>query len=443
MKSTLKRKNLEQSYHAILQRINTPYSDLGETSREILDFMVSIFGADKAEIAIFREDFDIKSMELSEQAAVRFRLSRGYTDEQWKTLEESGILLQSLRFALEEKESKVVSDTREEEESARTLSEFLGHGSWMNYVLIVNERVLSNIHLAKNEYGYYKKKDLKRLEYLSTLLATAINLSYLWEREKKLMINFIQSLNKALEVRDEYTAGHVERVRFYSRELALHVGMSPKEVESVETAAILHDIGKIGVADSVLKKKAGLSFEEKELIRQHVPLTDEIFENLHHMDEARIIARYHHEAFDGKGYMYGLKGEEIPLGSKILSIADAFDAMTSDRPYRKAFTVEEALEILNDPQLTQWDRSLVQRFDAYLHGDAFLLLAEDRDMIHYSDSEKIYYDRAHSILRFRDITSFFKGTSLEKRFEKKKKMGRAIKLTLSDVRKIKEMTSIS
>jgi len=436
LKSTLKRKNIEQSYHGILKRINTPYSDLAETSREILDFMVSIFGADKAEIAVFNEDFDIKSMELSEQAAVSFRLSRGYTDEQWKTLEESGILLKSLRFALEEKESKVVSDTREEEESARTLSEFLGHGSWMNYVLIVNGTVLSNIHLAKSEYGYYKSKDLKRLEYLSMLLATAINLSHLWEREKKLMINFIQSLNKALEVRDEYTAGHVERVRLYSRELALQVGMKPKEVESVETAAILHDIGKIGVADSVLKKKAGLSFEEKELIRTHVPLTDEILENLHHMDEARIIARYHHEAFDGKGYMYGLKGEEIPLGSKILSIADAFDAMTSDRPYRKAFNVEEALEILNDPQISQWDRALVAKFDAYLHSDAFLCLAEDRDMIHYTDSEKIFYDRTRSILRFRDITSFFKGTSLEKRFLKKKKMGRAMKVTLADVRRI-------
>jgi HD-GYP domain-containing protein (c-di-GMP phosphodiesterase class II) len=435
VKSTHLKKNLEQSYYAILQRINTPYSDLVETSSEILDFMVSIFGADKAEIAVFREDFDSKSMKLTEKAAVHFRLKRGYTEEQWKTLEDSGILQQSLSFAIEEKESKVMSDTREEDESARALSEFLGHGSWMNYVLIVNDRVLANIHLAKSEYGYYKNKDLTRLEHLSMLLATAINLSHLWDREKKLMINFIQSLNKALEMRDEYTAGHVERVRLYSRELALQAGMNPKEVESVETAAILHDIGKIGVADSVLKKKAGLSLEEKEMIRTHVPLTDEIFENLHHMDEARIIARYHHETFDGKGYMYGLKGEEIPLGSKILSIADAFDAMTSDRPYRKAFTVEEALGILKDPQLTQWDGALVRRFDDYVHSDIFLNLAEEKGMISYSDSEKIFYDRDSSILRFRDITSFFKGTALEKRFAKKKKMGPREKFTLADVHK--------
>jgi len=428
-------KNLEKNYHRILKRINTPHCDLRDTAEEILDFMVNVFGADRAEITIFRENFDINIMELTEDAAVRLRLSRGYTEEQWKTLEDSGILLQTVRFVLNSKKSSLVSDTSEEPAEARKLSEYLEHGSWMNYVLVVEGKVMANIHLAKKEFGYYKPRDLKRLEYLSMLLATVINLSHMWERERRLMINFIQSLNKALEVRDEYTAGHVERVMFYSSALAKRLGMNAREIESVETAAILHDIGKIGVGDNVLKKPGGLSFEEKELIRKHVPLTDEIFENLHHMDEARIIARYHHETLDGKGYIYGLKDDEIPVGSRILAIADSFDAMTSDRPYRKAFFVEEAMDILNDPTITQWDKKIVTVFDEYLHSDEFLAKAEERGMIKYSDDQKLLYDLDSSILRFRDLIEFFKETALEKRLRKKQKIS-LNKIKVSELQKI-------
>lgn len=429
--------DLERNYHKILTRINTPHSDLKEASGEILDFMIDIFGADKAEIVIFREDFDINTIELSEESAVKLRLRRGYSDNQWESLEKSGVLLASIHFALEQRVSKVVPDTREEVGDERKLSLFLENGSWMNYILNSNGKVMANIHLAKKEFGYYRKKDLKRLEYFSMLLATAINLALMWERERKLMINFIQSLNKALEVRDEYTAGHVERVSFYSRELACVIGMSEEDLEDVETAAVLHDIGKIGVSDNVLLKRAGLSTQEKDLIRKHVPLTDEIFENLHHMDNARKIARYHHETYDGKGYVLGLKGEEIPLGSKILAIADAFDAMTSDRPYRKAFFVEEAIDILQDPKITQWDKRLVKKFVDYLHSDTFLRHSEERGMIKYKDKEKSIYDLGSSILRFMDLSGFFKETSLEGRCKKRKKMHCREKLDASEICRMK------
>jgi HD-GYP domain-containing protein (c-di-GMP phosphodiesterase class II) len=437
----LKRESLEKNYHKILARMNTPHSDLKHTASEILDFIIEIFGADKADITIFNQEFDIHSMALSEEAAVKLRLTRGYSEEQWNSLTQSGVLLQSISFALEKKESRVVPDTSEEPDDARKLSEYLSHGSWMNYVLVMNEKVLANIHLAKKETHYYREKDLKRLEYLSMLLATAINLSHMWEKERKLMLNFIQSLNKALEMRDEYTAGHVERVGFYARNLARKLNMTASQIESVEIAAILHDIGKIGVGDNVLKKKSGLSWEEKELIRKHVPITDEILENLHHYDEARKIARYHHETYDGKGYMYGLKGEEIPLGSKILAIADAFDAMTSDRPYRKAFFVEEALATLNDRTITQWDRSLIEIFDGYIRSEEFLIDAEERGLIHYSDAHKIFYDRDTSILRFKDLSSFFKGKIMETRLKKRKKMYREDKIELAKISKVESMAS--
>ncbi|MDQ7825680.1 MAG: HD-GYP domain-containing protein [Candidatus Eremiobacteraeota bacterium] len=396
----------ERKYNRVLKRINTAHCDLKKTSLDILDFMMEIFDADMGEISVYNEEFDIAAMELTEEAAVRFRLKRGYREEQWKRLEDSGVLMESTRFSLEKKESRVVPDTRKEEPAARALSEYLENGSWMNYLLVNEDRVLANIHLAKKEHGYYRQDDLERLGYLSTLFATAINLSSLWERERKILVNFIESLNRALELRDEYTAGHVERVRLYSTGLARAMGLPEDEIEDVSMAAVLHDIGKIGISDKILKKKRGLSWDEQELIRRHVPLTDEIIKNLHHMDRARLYARYHHESFDGKGYVMGLKGDEIPVGSKILSIADAFDAMTSDRPYRKAFFVEEALRILGDPEIHQWDDRLVRLFDDYVHSREFFDLAVKEGLIKF-DEEGRYYRRKASTLRFRSLSKFF------------------------------------
>jgi HD-GYP domain-containing protein (c-di-GMP phosphodiesterase class II) len=247
-------------------------------------------------------------------------------------------------------------------------------------------------------------EELRQLEYMSQLLATAINIAGLWEKERMLTLEFIDSLNAALEVRDKYTAGHVERVKLYAELIATAMGLPPEEIEYIRTAAILHDLGKIGVPDAILKKAGSLSEEERQAIQSHVLMTDEILKKLSYFDKARELARYHHEAFDGGGYVLGIQGEGIPLGARIIAVSDAFDAMTSERAYRRPFYVEEAVEILRDPAITQWDQNIVRVFLSLIKTDQFRLRAVKEGLICLEEGK---YCRDSSALKFKRYASFF------------------------------------
>ena len=395
---------VNEGYRKIISEINRPHIDLKSVSRKIMEVIVDVFGADRIDIAIIREDFDIEHMPLTEENAVKLRITKGYTDEEWNLLLESGILMDSIRHAIVTKESIIFSDTIDEPRDKAEVSDKLKHGCWMNYVLVINDRAVANVHLAKKERLYYQEEELKQLEHMSQLLATAINVANLWEKERMLILEFIHSLNVALEVRDKYTAGHVERVKLYSELMAIEMKFNKEELELIKTAAILHDLGKIGVRDSVLKKEGTLSAEEKKEIQQHVIMTNEILKNLSYLDDARELACYHHETFDGTGYVMGIKGEDIPMGARIIAVADTFDAMTSDRPYRRAFFVEEALNILTDPSITQWDKEVVKVLINVLKTDNFKIKAEKEELIRYKDGK---YDRENSSLKFKQFTTFF------------------------------------
>lgn len=394
-------------YDKILKKMNISHINLREISDDILDYLIKILGADKAEICIIKDDFDIESMEISEENAVGLRVKKGYTLAQWKKIERSGVLLKSLRYILKMKSSRIVFDTAEETLEERKLSEYLGTGSWMNHILKVNDKVVAFIHLSKAENNYYKYKDISQLRHISLLLATAVNLSNLWAKERKLILNFIESLNRALEIRDEYTAGHTERVKIYINFWAKELKLKPKTRKLLEVVSILHDIGKIGISDRILKKKTQLTSKERELIQKHVPIGDKILENLHYLEEARKVARYHHEAVDGTGYVLGLKGTQIPKFSRILSIVDSFDAMTSNRPYRQAFYVEEAVDALASPHIRQWDKKLVKSFVRSVRSKDFLEYASKRNLIFYDKGRK-RYNPEKSVLKFRHFSSFFK-----------------------------------
>jgi hypothetical protein len=165
-----------------------------------------------------------------------------------------------------------------------------------------------------------------------------------------------------VESRDPYTADHSRRVAEYAVSLGRGIGLGERELHSLELAGRLHDLGKIGVDNSVLFKPGLLTPDEYEVMQQHPELSGRI---LQPFDFARRETQYihlHHERIDGEGYPYGLLGEEIPLAARILSIADAFDAMTTDRPYREGMSRERALEILRENAGTQFDAQLVEAF---------------------------------------------------------------------------------
>lgn len=174
--------------------------------------------------------------------------------------------------------------------------------------------------------------------------------------------NILFTLAKALEAKDPYTEGHSERVGELAKKLAKEVGLGEDAREALDKAAKIHDIGKVGVPETILNKPGPLTKEEFNYIKKHVVLSEQICAPLRSMRGILGIIRHHHENYNGKGYPYGLKGEDIPLEARILSIVDAYDAMTSDRPYRKRLPQDEVIKRLKEGSGTQWDPKLVDLF---------------------------------------------------------------------------------
>ncbi len=171
-----------------------------------------------------------------------------------------------------------------------------------------------------------------------------------------------KSLVMALETKDEYTAGHLERVSRYSTRLAEALNLSKEEIEAIREAALLHDIGKIGIPDEVLHKVGPLTEEEKGFIRQHLAIGAKILEPMKFFRPITTLIYHHHERYDGKGYPHGLAGEFIPSGAQVITIADSFDAMTTARSYNKPKTAQEALEELRRGSGTQFNPQYLEAF---------------------------------------------------------------------------------
>jgi len=163
---------------------------------------------------------------------------------------------------------------------------------------------------------------------------------------KELFMGAIRMLANAIDEKDPYTRGHSERVAFYSQLIARYLGMSEEDIERVHLSGIIHDVGKIGIEDRILRKPAALTDEEYEIMKQHPRKGEHILDAVPLLKEMAGAGLMHHENWDGSGYPDGKKGEEIPLLGRIVSVADAFDAMTTDRPYSKAMTFEVALSRL-------------------------------------------------------------------------------------------------
>jgi HD-GYP domain-containing protein (c-di-GMP phosphodiesterase class II) len=193
------------------------------------------------------------------------------------------------------------------------------------------------------------------------LASHASNLSLLEERET-LLVSVVRALVSAVDSRDPYTCGHSERVALYARRLAEEVGLGEDECEKIYLTGLLHDLGKIGISDSVLKKCGPLTEEEFAEIQKHPDLGWAILRELEQFDYVLPGVLHHHERFDGKGYPDKLKGEDTPFAGRLLAVVDSFDAMTSDRPYRTGMPMEKAIEILGDGAGTQWDAQLVDTF---------------------------------------------------------------------------------
>ncbi len=208
----------------------------------------------------------------------------------------------------------------------------------------------------------------------SSLVALAAGASRELERRRKeaqgTFVQTLTTLADAIDLRDPYTAGHSKRVAAYSRQLALSLGLRDADVDTIENGALMHDIGKVGVPDAVLFKNGPLDAQERLLIRSHPVTGAGILAGMPSMCDIVPCILHHHERVDGSGYPDGLAGDRIPLGARIIAVADSFDAMTTDRPYRRGLAVDVAVEELLKHAGTQFDVHCVHAFaDLVLRGD--------------------------------------------------------------------------
>ncbi len=177
------------------------------------------------------------------------------------------------------------------------------------------------------------------------------------------LMEMVTSLAGAIDAKDPYTKGHSTSVSRYAEALARAVNLPEHEVERIKIGALLHDVGKIGIPESVLKKPGKLTDEEWEIMKQHPTIgAEKVLAPNEALRDLIPIVKYHHERIDGKGYPEGLKGNEIPLEARIVSVADAYHALVSDRPYRKGMPIEKACAILREGAGVQWDSDLVRQF---------------------------------------------------------------------------------
>jgi HD-GYP domain-containing protein (c-di-GMP phosphodiesterase class II) len=179
-------------------------------------------------------------------------------------------------------------------------------------------------------------------------------------RLRENMFESLAAMVEIVELRDPYTAGHSRRVAETARLIALHLGMTDEEADVVESAGRVHDIGKVAIDPAILTKASVLTDVEWTEMRLHPVLGAEVIGKFESYRSGVALVRSHHEAWDGSGYPDQLRGDAIPMGARILAVADTFDALTSDRPYREGKPVRDAIAILNNPNQQQWDPTVVR-----------------------------------------------------------------------------------
>lgn len=193
-------------------------------------------------------------------------------------------------------------------------------------------------------------------------VAISVENARLHEELKETFYDTIQAFAETIEMRDPYTGGHTKRVMEYSMAIGTRIGLPSGEREKLKLSAILHDIGKIGVTDKVLLKRGRLTPKEFDQMKRHTEIGPEVLSRIRKLKGIIPGIKHHHERYDGSGYPSGLRRNGIPLNARIIAVADAFDAMTSDRPYRKSLSPDIAIEELKKNSGTQFDPSAVKAF---------------------------------------------------------------------------------
>lgn len=260
----------------------------------------------------------------------------------------------------------------------------------------LNQEIIGAFQVLNKLNGTFTEEDEDLLIAIGSSAGVALENAQLFKQQEEMFIeqkqvfdSFIDTLATSIDARDKITSGHSTRVKLYSGLIARELNMDEKMVEIIEKAATLHDIGKIGIRDSVLQKEGKLTDDEYKHIQEHVQITHNILNKIHSTDEFKMvteIACSHHEKYDGNGYYRKLQGENIHLGGRILAVSDVFDAITSKRHYRDKMPIENVINILLKDSGTHFDRNMV---------DCFLSISADKIV-------QVFLTENHMILQDND-----------------------------------------
>ncbi|RJQ41399.1 MAG: HD domain-containing protein [Nitrospiraceae bacterium] len=235
--------------------------------------------------------------------------------------------------------------------------------------LKMQDEMIGILYLASDESLHYDKNEIEFFQLLSEVISAGILNSRIYYDMETSYLQTVMALANAIEAKDPYTKGHTERVASLSNKIAGFFKLSEQEKEHLNFASLLHDIGKIGISKDILWKHCSLDECEEEEVKTHPDKGVQILEPVHFLKPILSTIRHHHEKYDGSGYPLGLKGKEIPFKARIISIADTWDAMLSDRPYRRALTTEEAKNELKKHSGIQFDPEIVVAFIKVLESE--------------------------------------------------------------------------
>ncbi len=338
---------LSKLYH--ISRTISSTLKLNDILKVILDFSVKISGANKGSVMVLDEKrniFFIKAAyNLSEKIIREVTFAKDENTIGWVVKNKKPLYIKDLE------KNKRFSKKEEIDYKLKQL---------LMVPIIIEGEVKGVINLDNNTS--FTTDTINLLKSFSEQVAVAINNARLYQKIQDSYFEIVKALAQAIEAKDPYTHGHSARVMEYAVQITQKLGLPEEEIESLKYAAILHDIGKIGVRGIVLNNPNGLTGEEYNEVKKHPLVGEGIIQPIELLQPIRPLIRHHHEWYNGKGYPDGLSGENIPLGARILAAADAYDAMKSDRPYRKALTEETAIRELKHGSGTQFDPKIVKIF---------------------------------------------------------------------------------
>ena len=322
----------------------------GDFMRKLLEISLNMF-----------PDFDKGSIILKKNGVWKYIAWIGFPDELGKIRATDLYIPQSedpiLVDNIMEKSKDILSKEREEQ--------FKGIGSdkikkTVSVAIKVNDEIMGGIFLDSTKDVQIMPKLFQSIKAFGKLASVFVAMKLYQEREHGYQRDIIMAMRKAMEARDPYTVGHSERVAKYAVAIAKDIGLNSEEIDRIFWGSVIHDIGKLSVPEHILLKPTKLSDEEYEIVKKHTIVGYSMLEDYPWVKCIRHIVRSHHERWDGKGYPDGLKGKEIPLEVRVVSIADVFDAMTSERIYRKALPVEEVLSEIERQAEKQFDPELAK-----------------------------------------------------------------------------------